>query len=215
MTAQVILCSHSPSMHQIWYTAMQECFSVERVSNLKALREKLKRYREVILILDLLLPELHARQHIEDIHSSFPATRTLAVCDREDNKEIAALFCAGIKGYCHKNLTPQLLRKAVQKVRDGETWLERRHVCTILSEIAQRNVGTSEQPSNHPLLATLTKREREITALVSEGLCQKEIARRLVISEHTARNHLRNIFNKTGVSSRLQLAVMLNGGMAQ
>lgn len=211
MRPHVILCSHSPRLNLLWQSEVQGNADGTRVTTLRELLEKLERYQKVTLILDLSLPEIRDPQTIKLIHSKFPDSRILAIADNEDEKEIAALFSAGVKGYCRSNIKAQLFRKAVAKINDGEIWLERHLICTILSEITRQPPPEDGGAQRHveSLLDELTRRERQVAALVSEGLCQKAIASHLVISEHTVRNHLRNIFHKTGATSRLQLAIMI------
>jgi DNA-binding NarL/FixJ family response regulator len=93
-------------------------------------------------------------------------------------------------------------------IEDGEIWAERRVVSQLLNELR----GGINKPEVFEVVEKLTPREKDITRLVSEGMCQKSIANHLDISENTVRNHLRNIFDKTGVSSRLQLALLVKAG---
>jgi DNA-binding NarL/FixJ family response regulator len=98
------------------------------------------------------------------------------------------------------------LIKAIRKVLAGEVWLERSMTAHILTDFTRAD----ERRRNDPEAAkieTLTEREREMIALIAEGLTTKRIAERLFIGEKTVSNHLTAIYNKLGVSSRLELAI--------
>jgi DNA-binding NarL/FixJ family response regulator len=96
---------------------------------------------------------------------------------------------------------PELL-KAIERVGQGEVWFDQSMIAGLLSAAASIAGG-----QDVVRMAMLTKREREIILLVSEGLRNKQVADRLFISETTVRHHLTSIFSKLGVSNRLDLVV--------
>src|SRR5207247_2084469 len=98
------------------------------------------------------------------------------------------------------------LVKAIEKVYDGEVWLDRSMIASVLNTRARGDMSP-EQSLYATQIATLTEREREVIQLIGEGLRNKEIAERLVISEATVRNHLTSIFAKIGVNDRFELVV--------
>ena len=108
-------------------------------------------------------------------------------------------------GLVLKEKAAEVLLKAIEKVHAGEVWLERAMTASVLSEITRRQ----DQQANPETakIATLTAREREVIALIGEGLKNQQIAKRLFISETTVRHHLTAIFGKLGVSDRLELVV--------
>src|SRR6266550_1851533 len=109
------------------------------------------------------------------------------------------------RGYCSRKSEPALLRTAVERVRGGEIWVGRSVTGHLLEELAA--VSRPRAPDAAKRLAGLTRRERELVALVAAGASNKEIAERLSIAERTVKAHLTSIFRKLGVSSRLHLAV--------
>jgi two-component system, NarL family, nitrate/nitrite response regulator NarL len=110
----------------------------------------------------------------------------------------------GALGIVPKSHSGQLLVKAVQKVHAGELWLDRARTADVVNRLTNRR---SEDDPDAAKIASLTPREREVVALVTEGLKNKAIAQRLFISEATARNHLTSILDKLQLSNRFQLAV--------
>lgn len=214
MTDAIVLATQSTPLCGQWEAALQDAAVVEIVDDFRHLHKTLENYDEVIAILDLNLPGLDGYRGIQKLLATAPDVKIIAASDTENEKEISALFIAGVKGICRQDMDSRLLQKAVQKVCDHEVWLERRLIGPVLSEIGKQRSGAggTELDQRRSPLSGLTAREREIAILVSNGLCQKAITKRLVISEHTVRNHLSNIFRKTGVSSRLQLALIVKGG---
>lgn len=214
MTDAIILATQSITMCGQWHAALKDASIVEYKKNFRQLLETLETYDDVIIILDLDLPDLDGYRGPQKILAAYPDVKILAVSDTEDEKEISALLLAGVKGICRKDTESRLLIKAMQKIGDSEVWLERRLIGPVLSEIGKQCTASevANQAQHRSPLSELTPRELEIATLVSDGLCQKEITRQLVISEHTVRNHLSNIFRKTGVTSSLQLALIVKGG---
>jgi DNA-binding NarL/FixJ family response regulator len=105
----------------------------------------------------------------------------------------------GANGIVLKASASEVFIKAIHKIYEGEVWLDGSTVRNVLEEMTRAsNEGNSEIPKT----ATLTKREREIIALVAEGLKNKEIAERLFISDTTVTHHLTSIFSKLEVSDR-------------
>lgn len=104
----------------------------------------------------------------------------------------------GILSPCHP---PETLLRAVEKVHDGEVWLDRR----LVAELMAAAPGSDGTP--HARMELLTKRERDVVRLVSEGLKNKQIAERLSVADVTVRHHLTSIFAKLNVADRLSLVV--------
>ena len=112
---------------------------------------------------------------------------------------------AGVRGIVRKDASLDTLVTAIEKVQAGELWLSRVLV-TALSALVRPN-GHEHTHVTHSGLLSLTRREVEIIALISDGLTNHQIANRLFISETTVRHHLTSIFAKLNVGDRLKLAV--------
>jgi DNA-binding NarL/FixJ family response regulator len=123
----------------------------------------------------------------------------------EENHRQAVLL--GAMGIVHKEKASDHLIKAMEKVFDGEVWLDRSELGRFFSE---RSYQGKEEKTRNPEAAkiqTLTEREREVVTLIGEGLKNKQIAERLFISETTVRHHLSSVFSKLNVSDRLELVI--------
>lgn len=111
----------------------------------------------------------------------------------------------GAVGLVLKDKAAEVLLKAIEKVHAGEVWLERAMTASVLNEMTR---GQDQQANPEAVkIATLTAREREVVALIGEGLKNQQIAKRLFIGETTVRHHLTSIFAKLGVSDRLELVI--------
>jgi DNA-binding NarL/FixJ family response regulator len=115
----------------------------------------------------------------------------------------SSLLRAGAAGVVRKDDPPEILLKAIQKVHQGEIWLDRATVSRVLDQTLRPHHRTTEAGTEP--WKCLTEREREIVSLVGEALNNKQIARRLLISHATVRHHLTSIFGKLGLSNRLEL----------
>ena len=110
----------------------------------------------------------------------------------------------GATGLVLKNERPEILIKAIRKVHGGEVWLDRNDYGACARANCQAAAYSDAEADK---IASLTRREHEIIALVGEGLKNGAIADRLFVSEATVRNHLTSILSKLGLSDRFELAV--------
>ena len=124
---------------------------------------------------------------------------------KEDLVEAIRLGCSGI---VPKSTSTELLLKSVRKVHAGEIWLDRLSTADVIRRLSKKGSGNvAARQGLREQGATLSTREREIVGLIAQGFKNKDMAERLFISEQTVKNHLHNIFDKLGVSDRLELAL--------
>lgn len=112
----------------------------------------------------------------------------------------------GARGLVQKELAPEVLVKAIKKVHEGEIWFDRNMMSSVLSDVLSQKERKDGDPERLKI-TTLTAREHQVIALVSEGLKNKQIAERLFISDTTVRHHLTSIFSKLDISDRLELVI--------
>ena len=157
---------------------------------------------------DIILVDLDLRsdtlQCVEAIVSAAPGSRVIALSDRTRAPDHHVLVELGVTGLVLKNEGPEVLIKAIRKVFAGEVWLDRANTATVLVRMARRRHTEDVEAAK---IATITRREHEIIALVGEGLKNRAIAQRLFVSEATVRNHLTSILDKLSLSDRFELAV--------
>jgi DNA-binding NarL/FixJ family response regulator len=141
---------------------------------------------------------------LRELHEVADRVRTLVLFSDVDPSLQARAIQLGALGIVPKSYSGQHLIKAVEKVHAGELWLDRAQTADVVNRLTNKGI---ENDPDSPKIASLTPRERQIVALVTEGLKNKGIAERLLISEATARNHLTSILDKLELSNRFQLAV--------
>jgi len=121
-----------------------------------------------------------------------------SVTDPQSHRDAVKL---GARGIVSKDCSVETLLTAIQKVRAGELWLERRLVTAIVAGLDGQDADAAAR------IASLTRREREVVGLLSQGMKNKAIAERLAVSEVTVRHHLTSVFSKLDLPDRLSLAV--------
>jgi DNA-binding NarL/FixJ family response regulator len=123
----------------------------------------------------------------------------LGQCSRE---LVIEAFSSGALGVCGRDESCEVLCKCIDRVHRGQVWANSEQLRYVLETLSNGNRGPLTDVRGRVLL---TARQEEIVTLVVEGLRNREIAKRLNISEHTIRNYLFRIFEKLGVSSRAEL----------
>src|SRR4029077_7617501 len=113
----------------------------------------------------------------------------------------------GCSGIVLKQTSADLIVKSIRKVNSGEIWLDSHTTAAVMRQFAAPGEVTQMASSKVRERSPLSAREREIVALVAQGYKNKEMAEKMFISEQTVKNHLHNIFDKLGVSDRLELAL--------
>jgi len=125
-----------------------------------------------------------------------------ALRDPETHQKAARL---GAMGVVLKEDAADLLLKAIEKVYQGEAWLDRLTLGKLLWQLSSHDKG--ELDPQRKKISSLTERERQVIILIAEGLKNKQIAERLFISPTTVTHHLSSIYSKLGVTDRLELVV--------
>ena len=142
---------------------------------------------------------------LRKIVQAAPETRIIVLCRTADTDLYIEAVKNGALGVILKAEPPEVLPKVIRKVREGEAWLDRTTVASVLSSIS-RNPPAKDQ-EEWSLVKHLTQREREIVKMIGQGLNTRKIAKRLFMSESTIRHHLTSIYEKVGVTSRLELLI--------
>jgi len=135
------------------------------------------------------------------IRSELPETRVLMFSSYGEREAVVASLLAGASGYVTKNVARAQLLEALRAVARGESLLDSRVTAPVLDRL--KELSEKERAADDPL----SPREREVLALIARGMTNREIAEQLVISEHTARNHVTNILDKLGLNRRTEAAV--------
>jgi DNA-binding NarL/FixJ family response regulator len=149
-----------------------------------------------VLLLDLSMPDVDGIEVTRRLREASLATKVVVFTSFSDRERIVKALDAGAVGYLLKDSEPDEIRSAIQAASRGEAPLTPRAAAELLADRRSR-----------PPDVELTGREREVLALVVEGLANKQIARRMGISEKTVKGHLTNLFQRIGVADRTQAAL--------
>ena len=141
---------------------------------------------------------------LRELHLSYSALRVVILFDSWQDDLIVDAFRAGAKGVLCRAEPIDHLRKCLLSVCKGQIWANSRQLQMILKALAN---AAPPRIVNARGLSLLTKRETQLVQLIAEGMPTKEITAKLGISEHTVSNYLFRIYNKIGVSNRLELAL--------
>jgi DNA-binding NarL/FixJ family response regulator len=161
------------------------------------------RHKPEILLLDLNMPKVGGLSALEALRDAGHETKAVILTASAKEEDYVQAMAVGARGIILKDTSAALLFKAVRKVQQGEVWLDRKTTAAVLREFA----APDRPPSSSRDEPNLSKRELEIVGYVAQGFRNKEIASRMFISEQTVKNHLHNVFEKVGVSDRLDLAL--------
>ena len=157
---------------------------------------------------DVALVDLDGDDGADGVADLFAQTRVkiIAISGSREFALHDGAVLAGARGVIEKRAPPAMLLKAIEKVHDGELWVDRAATSRIFMELARQKAAKNNNPEHHRI-GSLTPRERQsIAAIASDATAPgKVIAERLHISEHTLRNHLTSIYGKLGVVNRLAL----------
>jgi len=154
-----------------------------------------------ILLLDLRMPDKDGLTLLEEMNFDTMTSRVIVLTATEDDRDVIRAMRLGARGVVLKQSASDLLIKSIRKVAGGEIWLDKRMTSEVMRAFAKSTeTGRREKP-------LLSDREKEIVQLVAQGYRNREIGEKLFISEQTVKNHLHNIFDKLGVSDRLELAL--------
>jgi len=168
--------------------------------------EIINRERPDIILLDLQVDGLIGLDLIRAAFDSTNQARVLVLTDTLDLETHRRAVHMGAMGLVLKDRATEVLIKAIEKVHEGEVWLDRSLMASVLSE-RSREERPQTRDLNASRIASLTARELQVVELVCQGLKNKHIADRLFICESTVRNHLTSILSKLELSDRFELAL--------
>ena len=173
----------------------------------QAIKKDLELQPDVILM-DLMMPEMDGIACIREIKAQRPDAHILVLTNFAGEDMIFPAIKAGAMGYHLKDSSPEALEEAIRQVFNGEPSLHPLIAKKVLEEL---HTPEEEQDTSD----ALTKRELEILTLIAQGLENREIAQKLVVSEATVRTHVSNTLGKLHLASRTQAALYaLREGLA-
>jgi two-component system nitrate/nitrite response regulator NarL len=188
---------------------LADVYATQEVSHWEALDKSISSSEPAVVLVDVDLLHSGGISEIAAIRRLSRKARIIVLSGSPNDAEGVAVLKAGARGYCERRIEGPLLRKAVDRVREGEIWAERRLIPLLVEQYALHGEGAEPVGGSDRRLALLTRREREIARLIGAGASNRDIASRLLVSEGTVKAHLTAIFRKLGFSDRLQLGLFL------
>ena len=161
--------------------------------------------RPHVAVLDVRLPDGDGITVCRELRDRMPELAVLMLTSFDDEDALLDAIMAGASGYVLKQIKGSDLVSAVRTVASGQSMLDPATTARLMRSL---RAEPTQAPQMAPELASLSPREREILALIGDGLTNREIGKRLYLSEKTVKNHISRLLAKLGVQRRVQAAVL-------
>ncbi|WP_340016020.1 response regulator transcription factor [Paenibacillus sp. FSL K6-1318] len=216
----------------VFLTTQQDMKVVGEASNGQEALEQAEALKPDVVLMDLHMPVMDGIETARRLRTLMPETRIIVLTSFSDQDHVVPAVRAGVKGYLLKDIEPEDLAVAIRNVHAGQVELHPAAAGQLMHVMASSDWSTNEhQPqhiptdrsadnqhqepkqagkSNEPRLGgpdMLTRREQEVLGLIAQGLSNKEIAVRLVITEKTVKTHVSHLLDKLGLADRTQAAL--------
>lgn len=143
-------------------------------------------------------------QIARDVLAAHPQAKIVMLLDVADRSTVLESFRAGVRGVFSRSESLKTLAKCIESVHSGQVWANSRELGFLLDAVSQ---SLPSRGGDLKALNLLSKREQDVVRCVVEGLSNREIANRLSLTEHTVKNYLFRVFDKLGVSSRVEVVL--------
>lgn len=153
-----------------------------------------------LIICDLIMRELNGLAFLGALKTLKSTPPVIIMSGISSDPPIQQVRAMGAKAFIHKSADPEMLKHVIQTVRDGGTWFP-----GCLTEVDTQTAALASEPADSDVWATLTKRHKEILALLVDGASNRDMADILCISENTVKSHLKQMFTNFGVTKRAVL----------
>jgi DNA-binding NarL/FixJ family response regulator len=202
MTAQVLIVDDHPLTREALGSLLAaNGFDVagQAADALEAI-ELAGRLQPGLIVLDLTMPDMDGLEALPRLRDAAPKAEIVVLTASEDDGNLLAAIRGGAAGYLLKSEPPERIVGFLHGVTRGEVALSGQVARRLLETVRDGGRGASAVPE--PIAAALSARELEVLLLLDQHLGTEEIAKRLIISEHTVRSHVKSLLAKLGVSSR-------------
>lgn len=164
--------------------------------------------RPDLVLMDLMMPGMGGLEATRLIKAEFPDLPVVVLTASEDEADLFEAVKSGAQGYLLKSYDPETVVELLEAAAEGQAALTPTLAAKILAEfsrLGERRPGGRREAAEAELIEPLTAREREVLELVVAGASNKEIARRLYVTENTVKYHLKNILQKLHAHNRAQV----------
>lgn len=162
--------------------------------------DKLQVVKPDVLLLDINMPKKNGLEVLKTLKSRRSKLKVLVLTVHNEIEYLMKAVDIGVNGYVLKDSESAELKKAIFTVADGETYIQPSLIPALNAKMIETNKDAEK-------IKSLTKRELDVLKLLAVGMFNKEVGKRLEISERTVKNHVSNIFKKLEVTDRTQAAV--------
>ena len=201
-----ILLADSQAIYRV---GIRKIFAVEddmrvvaQAENYPGLLAALERFPSDIVLLDGGIISGQA-EAIPDLLRRAPNAKLVVQISENSENFIVDLYRRGVRGVISRSISPDLLIRCIRKIAEGETWIDNQSVSWVI-DAYRAEANTLTNPRLQP---RLSPKELSIIACVTQGMRNKEIAYKIGTTEQVVKNYLRKIYDKLGVSDRLELAL--------
>lgn len=162
--------------------------------------DKLQVVKPDVLLLDINMPKKNGLEVLKSLKSKKSKLKVLVLTVHNEIEYLMKAVDIGVNGYVLKDSESAELKKAIFTVAEGESYIQPSLIPALNAKMIETNKDAEK-------IKSLTKRELDVLKLLAVGMYNKEVGKRLEISERTVKNHVSNIFKKLGVTDRTQAAV--------
>lgn len=204
---RVVIADDHPLFREAVRKLLESDPAFQVVAEVGTGREAIAAARELspdIVLLDLMMPDTPGLAALPDLARLEPRVRTLVLSAEVGDADVVHALQLGARGVVLKHASTELLLKAIRSVVSGEYWIGRAYIADLIDRMRERVQRTGAVPQR-PTFG-LTPRQLEIASAIVEGATNQDIAQQFSISAKTVKYHLTNMFDKLGVSNRVELA---------
>jgi DNA-binding NarL/FixJ family response regulator len=201
---RVLLCDDHPVFRRGLRALLDAEEDLQVVGEAQDGSEALRQARDLrpdVLLLDMAMPQRTGLDVLQELAGDPRRPRILVLTAAIERWQLVEALRLGASGVILKDTASDLLVKAIRRIADGELWVGRGEVAEVVSALRQPAAADGTGRFG------LSRRELEVVRCVAEGSTNKDVAKRLGISEDTVKHHMTSIFDKLGVSTRLELAI--------
>lgn len=160
---------------------------------------------DVVLVSDSPTDHIHLIETLRGLHANHPGIRLILLLDSYDRSLVVDALRAGARGlFCRVSQPIQALYRCISVVHQGQIWASTEHICYLIEALRS---SSSTRIINARGEGLLTARENQVVSLVAEGIVNREIAQQLSVKENTVKKSLLRIYDKIGVSNRVELVL--------
>lgn len=207
----LILASSDQARPAFWKQGLNGFVSTTLIiDRLDALRDDVVRIKPAVLLLDFDLLKLNDLIGASNLNGLCAETKVIVLSGVISEDLEWDLLKAGVRGCCQNDIKPQFIKQVVVAVQQGELWIRRTLTCRLIDELGKTTSKNKAYRASLGLLNNLTQREFDVAVRVGNGDSNKQIAESCAITERTVKAHLTEVYQKLGVTDRLNLALILS-----